>query len=92
MEGIFIIELSQVIQNIKHLPDAPPAEEIMCIRENKEAEAAHGRESYKRVCSNISLFSKAGYTEQANELIWEFMQTYKRKPAFVDELKKIQGK
>jgi len=31
------MELSQAIQNIKHLSDAPPAEEIMCIRENKEA-------------------------------------------------------
>jgi len=64
--------------------------DIYTVRINKESEAAHGRESYKRVCSNISLFSKAGYTEQANELIWEFMQTYKRKPAFVDELKKIK--
>jgi len=57
----------------------------------KEAESVHGRESYRKVCSNIMLFSKAGYTDQANELIWDFMQKYKRKPAFVDELKKIQG-
>ena len=59
---------------------------------NKEAESANDRKSYSRVCSNIRLFSEAGYLEQANEIIWEFMQKYKRKPAFVDELKKIQSK
>ena len=30
------MELNQALQNIKHFPDALPAEEIMCIRENKE--------------------------------------------------------
>ena len=30
------MELNQALQNIKHIHDAPPAEEIMCIRENKK--------------------------------------------------------
>ena len=54
-----------------------------------EAEAAHKREMYRDVCSHIVMFSKAGYAAEAAELIGEFRDKYKRKPAFVDELKKI---
>ena len=56
---------------------------------NKEAGAAYGRESYRQVCSRIICFAEAGYKAEATEMISVFKLKYKRKPAFVDELKKI---
>jgi hypothetical protein len=56
---------------------------------NKEAEDAYGRDSYKEVCSCIKCFAKAGYKAEAAKMISDFKLKYKRKPAFVDELKKI---
>lgn len=56
---------------------------------NGEAEAAHKREMYRDVCSHIVMFSKAGYAAEATELIGALRDKYNRKPAFVDELKKI---
>ena len=54
----------------------------------KNAEAAYGRESYRRVCSSMQVFSKAGYRDEALDLIDDLRIRYKRKPAFVDELNK----
>jgi hypothetical protein len=55
----------------------------------KEAETAHGRESYNRVCARISRFAEAGYKAEAIEMIGDLKVKYKRKPAFVDELNKL---
>jgi len=66
--------------------------DIYTAQINKVAESANDRKSYNRVCANIKLFSDAGYSDKAKSLTEEFKLKYKRKPAFVDELKKIQDK
>jgi hypothetical protein len=58
---------------------------------HKEARAAYGRGAYREVCVHIACFAKAGYPAEAAEMISDFRLTYKRKPAFVDELGKVQG-
>ena len=65
---------------------------IFTTQLEKEAEAAHHRESYRKVCANILLFAKAGYVEESKEMMNGFKLKYKRKPAFVDELRKAEGK
>ena len=57
---------------------------------NKEAEAAYGRESYRQICSLIICFAKAGYKAEAAKMVSDFKLKYKRKPAFVDELKNVR--
>jgi len=55
---------------------------------DKEASTANSRKSYSTVCSHIKLFAEAGYVEESQKLIESFKTKFKRKPAFVDELKK----
>ncbi|MCL2009528.1 MAG: hypothetical protein FWG71_03140 [Synergistaceae bacterium] len=57
---------------------------------NKEAESAYGRDSYREVCSRVTCFAKAGYKAEAAKMVSDFKLKYKRKPAFVDELKKYR--
>ena len=57
---------------------------------NKEATRAYGRSEYWGVCMNIACFAEAGFTADAVLLTSEYMKTYSRKPAFVDELRKLQ--
>jgi len=52
----------------------------------REAENAYGRDSYQTVCRHIENFAQAGFAPVAMALIEDFMQLYKRKPAFADEL------
>jgi len=54
------------------------------------AEAAHKREMYHNVCSHIDIFLKAGYTAEVKKLVMELKEKHQRKPAFIDELTKIQ--
>ena len=56
----------------------------------KEAEKAYGRSAYQVVCGHIENFAGAGYMPAAAALIEEFKLLYKRKPAFVDELRKTE--
>ena len=65
---------------------------IFTTQLEKEAEAARSRESYSNVCANILLFAKAGYVDESKDMISILKLKYKRKPAFVDELRKIEGK
>jgi hypothetical protein len=64
---------------------------IFTAQIEKEAETAYGREAYSSVCTHILFFAQAGYHIKPIEMIDEFKLKYKRKPAFVDELKKITG-
>jgi hypothetical protein len=66
-----------------------PVRDVFIGQLNKEAERAYGRESYSRVCSNISCFAEVGYYDEAIKMINEYKTKFKRKPAFVDELSKI---
>ena len=54
-----------------------------------EAEKAYGRSAYQIVCGNLEVFAHAGYAPVAMALVEEFKLLYKRKPAFVDELRGI---
>ena len=63
---------------------------IFYNRIRKEAEKAYGRDAYKIVCGHIEVFTRAGYAPVAMALIEEFKLLYKRKPAFVDELRKTE--
>ena len=56
----------------------------------REAEKAYGRDSYQAVCRHIENFAQAGFAPVAMALIEDFMQLYKRKPAFVDELRQAE--
>ena len=74
---------------VKEYPD--DVRSVFTTQIAKEAEAAYGRDDYRVVCSHISCFSEAGYKADAAEMIAEYKLKYKRKPAFVDELKNIGG-
>lgn len=65
--------------------------ELFTMQINNDAEAAYGRDAYRTVCSRILSFMEAGYGGKAIEMVNEFKLKYKRKPAFVDELKKINN-
>ena len=56
---------------------------------DREAEAAYGRDRYREVCAHISRFAESGYAAEAKSLTAAYKEKYRRKPAFVDELKKI---
>ena len=56
----------------------------------REAEKAYGRDSYQAVCRHIENFAQAGFAPVTMALIEEFIQLYKRKPAFVDELRQTE--
>ena len=63
--------------------------EIFIAKLSKEAANATSRKEYQGVCRNISTFKKMGYASEAKSLVEEFKMTYKKRPAFVDELGKI---
>lgn len=57
----------------------------------KEAEAANCRSSYNTVCHSIKR-AHVLFKDDINILVKEFYITYKRKPAFIDELNNINFK
>jgi hypothetical protein len=56
----------------------------------REAEKAYGRSAYQKVCGNLEVFAHPGYAPVALALIEEFKLLYKRKPAFVEELREME--
>ena len=54
-----------------------------------EAERAPDRKGYRAVCEIIRSFMRACDESAARVLIGELFETYKKRPAFIDELKKI---
>ena len=56
----------------------------------KEAEKASGRSHYSDVCSIITHYKKACGSQKASEITGELLQKYSKRPAFVDELKKLR--
>lgn len=75
----------------KLLAGVYPAEicEIFFKQIGKEADAAYGREEYRKVCSHILCFAETGYGPESNNMIDDYKIKFKRKPAFVDELSRI---
>ena len=57
----------------------------------KSASAASNRSAYQSVCEIIRHFKKACGDAGAFAIINELLETYKRRPAFVDELRKIKN-
>jgi hypothetical protein len=57
---------------------------------NQSAEESANRRQYKHVCDIIKTYKKACGKTNAQLLIGELKQKYKRRPAFVDELGKIR--
>ena len=57
-----------------------------------EAASASMRSMYQDVCRHIVLLRKVDDGQTVDQLIEQFKLGYKRKPAFMDELGKIDGK
>ena len=55
-------------------------------RIRKEAETASTRRDYQQICKHLDLLIDFGSLDLANDLEEEFRNTYKRKPAFMQEL------
>jgi hypothetical protein len=55
----------------------------------KSAGTADNRSNYQEVCKLIRHYMKACGKQDANKLIEELRETYRRRPAFIDELGKI---
>jgi hypothetical protein len=70
-----------------HLDDV-----VRLFREYIESEARESsdRRGYKNVCKIIKTYKKACGVIHSHKLIGELIQTYPRRPAFVDELEKIR--
>ena len=85
------IHTEQVYSYGKTLAIEYPADvcAIFISQINSEAESAHKRGQYRDVSYHIAMFSKAGYKAEAMELVKELKEKNSRKPAFVDELRKI---
>ncbi|MDR1482633.1 MAG: hypothetical protein LBI74_08420 [Synergistaceae bacterium] len=54
-----------------------------------EADRAGDRKAYAQVCGKIKMFRTAGYDERAGRLIDDYKLRFKKRPAFLDELRKI---
>jgi hypothetical protein len=72
----------------KEYPDI--IRDILITQIDKEAETAYGRGAYQTICSRIEYLADSGYQPDATEMINNYMQKFKRKPAFVDELGKTK--
>lgn len=53
------------------------------------AQSASNRAMYQQVCQKILFLYSLGGAKMAKELVEEFREEYKKKPAFLDELSKI---
>lgn len=56
---------------------------------HNKASHATDRKRYREICQSIQTMRKAGYSIEAKHLITDLRQAYAKRPAFVDELKKI---
>jgi hypothetical protein len=65
---------------------------IFLAQINSEAEKANCRDAYRKVCEHIEIFAAAGYASSAAKLIMDCKLRYKRRPAFVDELRQAEEK
>lgn len=63
--------------------------DVFLARMESEAENASNRDAYHKVCEHIAAFANAGYASAVASLVAEYKLKYKRRPAFVDELGKV---
>ena len=82
----------QIFRYGSNLAASYPAEVCAIFTEklSEAAEKAYGRDDYQRVCAKIVLFHDAGYAAEAEAMAAECKLLYKRKPAFVDEINRIE--
>lgn len=64
--------------------------EIFQSQIGMDAKSAADRKSYQAVCQRIVQYAKSGFRDAAKKLAAEYKENYKRRPAFVDELIKIE--
>jgi hypothetical protein len=57
-----------------------------------ESEHSGDRKKYRKICSLIKLYKKVCGVTNAEVLINDFKEKYKRRPSFIDELNKINLK
>jgi hypothetical protein len=56
------------------------------------ANGAADRKSYQNVCRRLALYAESGYADAVKGLIAEYKVRHRNRPAFVDELSKIERK
>jgi hypothetical protein len=61
-----------------------------CI--DKEAKSVTNRKGYETVCHRLARYANSGYSAAAKQLIAEYKTSYRHRPAFVDELTKMERK
>ncbi|MGE7675200.1 hypothetical protein ACQKMV_16735 [Lysinibacillus sp. NPDC094403] len=54
-----------------------------------DAQSSTNRKKYKSICRSINVMRNAGYAVEAERLIADLLQTYPKRPAFIEELKSI---
>jgi len=83
--------ISAVVKLYSHLLPEYIFEVEMLFLEyiRKEAERASERKGYGDVCEIIKHYKKACGSQKANEIKDELIQRYSKRPAFVDELRKV---
>lgn len=88
----YVTEHPDMVENyITYLQDTHMDLVIRLIENNirKEASFASNRSHYRHVCAAIRRFKKIAGDEAGSALVQDFVSTYRRKPAFLDELGKI---
>ncbi|WP_087974919.1 DUF6880 family protein [Oceanobacillus rekensis] len=70
---------------------ADKTEEIFTRYIKWEAEHASDRTKYHHVCEKLKIYKKACGESRFETLVNELKQTYHKKPAFVNELEKVEG-
>ncbi|OUB00320.1 hypothetical protein [Bacillus thuringiensis] len=74
------------------LPDYPSeTHQIFITHMQKLAQEARDRRMYKHICQTIQTYQRVGDANVVQEFIEQLKQMYHKRPAFLDELKKISN-
>ncbi|MEC5308260.1 SWIM zinc finger family protein [Bacillus thuringiensis] len=74
------------------LPDYPSETHQIFITHMQDlAQVARDRKMYKNICQIIQTYQRVGDKKLVQEFIEQLKQTYHKRPAFLDELKKISN-
>ncbi len=85
---------TSILEYGDYLSDNYPSEVYTLFRTVITAQAAEAtdRNKYGRVCANLKKFYEAGGTAEVINLIEDLRSQYKRRPAMIDELDKLEKK
>jgi hypothetical protein len=81
-----------IIELYPYLLDQYPnkVDEIFTSFIQREAEHATNRKQYRNVCMKLEIYKKACGDSKFHNIVQELKQTYHRKPAFMNELEKVE--